>query len=49
MDNEKILDEIRRLCDPYSLLVIHGNKLQKVTVSFPRAVACRRYRLEEGR
>lgn len=34
MDNEKILDEIRRLCDPYSLLVIHGNTLEKVTCPF---------------
>jgi len=34
MDNEKILEEIRRLCDPYSLLVIHGNTLKKVTCPF---------------
>jgi len=34
MDNEKILDEIRKLCDPYSILVIYGRRLIKVRCAF---------------
>lgn len=34
MDNEKILDEIRKLCDPYSILVIYGRKLYRVRCPF---------------
>lgn len=34
MSNEKILEEIRRLCDPYSILVIYGWRLYKVRCPF---------------
>lgn len=34
MDNDKILDEIRRLCDPFSILVIYGRRLYKVRCPF---------------
>ena len=34
MDNDKILDEIRRLCDPYSILVIYGRRLYKIRCPF---------------
>ena len=34
MNNDKILDEIRRLCDPYSLLVIKGRSLYKISCPF---------------
>ena len=34
MDNEKILDEFSRLCDPYSLYVIWGKSLYKVSCPF---------------
>jgi len=34
MSNEKTLDEIRRLCDPYSILVIYGRRLYKVRCPF---------------
>lgn len=34
MSNEKILEEIRRLCDPYSILVIYGRRLYKVRCPF---------------
>lgn len=34
MDNEKILDEIRKLCDPNSLLVIKGKRLYKINCPF---------------
>lgn len=34
MDNEKILDEIRRLCDPNSILVIYKRSLYKIPCPF---------------
>jgi hypothetical protein len=34
MSNEKILEEIRKLCDPYSILVIYGRRLIKVRCPF---------------
>ncbi|MCU0377761.1 MAG: hypothetical protein MUC78_05820 [Bacteroidales bacterium] len=34
MSNEKTLDEIRRLCDPYSILVIYGKRLYKIRCPF---------------
>ena len=34
MDNDRILDEIRRLCDPFSVLVIYGRRLYKVRTPF---------------
>lgn len=34
MDNEKILEEIRRFCDPYSIFVIYKRSLYKVTCPF---------------
>jgi len=34
MENDKILDEIRRLCDPYSILVIYNRSLYKVSCPF---------------
>lgn len=34
MDNEKILGEIRKYCDPYSILVITGRKLIRVRCPF---------------
>jgi hypothetical protein len=34
MDNEKILAEIRKYCDPYSILVIYGRRLIKVRCPF---------------
>jgi hypothetical protein len=38
MDNEKILDEIRKWCDPYSLLVIAGKKLYVLSCPFKARV-----------
>jgi hypothetical protein len=32
--NEKILDEIRKYCDPYSILVIAGRKLIRLRCPF---------------
>lgn len=34
MSNEKILEEIRRFCDPYSILVIYNRSLYKVPCPF---------------
>ena len=34
MDNEKMLEEIRKYCDPYSILVIAGRKLIRVRCPF---------------
>ncbi len=34
MSNEKILEEIRKLCDPYSILIIYGRRLYKVRTPF---------------
>lgn len=34
MENEKILDEIRKLCDPSSILVIYKRTLYKVPCPF---------------
>lgn len=34
MDNEKILEEIRRFCDPYSILVIYKRSLYKIPCPF---------------
>jgi hypothetical protein len=32
--NDRILDDIRRLCDPYSLLVISKNRLIRIKCPF---------------
>ena len=34
MDNGKVLEEIRKYCDPYSILVIAGRRLIKVRCPF---------------
>ncbi|MBN2863384.1 MAG: hypothetical protein JXN62_09505 [Bacteroidales bacterium] len=34
MSNDKLLEEIRKYCDPYSLLVIYGRRLIKVRCPF---------------
>jgi hypothetical protein len=34
MDNEQILEEIRKYCDPYSILVIADRKLIRVRCPF---------------
>jgi hypothetical protein len=34
MDNEQILEEIRKYCDPYSILVITGRKLIRLRCPF---------------
>jgi len=34
MNNDKILEEIRKLCDPYSLLVISGHRLIRLKCPF---------------
>jgi hypothetical protein len=34
MDNDMILDEIRKYCDPYSILVIADRKLMRVRCPF---------------
>jgi hypothetical protein len=32
--NERIIDEIRRYCDPYSILVFYGDKLIRLRCPF---------------
>ncbi len=34
MDNEKMLEEIRKYCDPYSILVIAGKRLVRIRCPF---------------
>ena len=34
MDNDKILEEIRKYCDPYSILVIADRKLIRIRCPF---------------
>ena len=34
MSNEKILEEIRRLCDPFSILVIYRKRLYRISCPF---------------
>ena len=34
MDNEKMLEEIRKYCDPYSILVIADRKLMRIRCPF---------------
>jgi hypothetical protein len=34
MENDKILEEIRKYCDPYSILVIADRKLMRVRCPF---------------
>jgi hypothetical protein len=34
MDNDKMLDEIRKYCDPYSILVIANRKLTRIRCPF---------------
>lgn len=48
MSNEKILEEIRRLCDPYSILVIYGRRLYKVRCPFKVRVLVEVSSLKEG-
>lgn len=48
MSNEKILEEIRRLCDPYSILVIYGKRLYKVRCPYKVRVLVDVAGLKEG-
>lgn len=34
MDNEKMLEEIQKYCDPYSILVIAGKRLVRIRCPF---------------
>lgn len=38
MDNDKILEEIRKYCDPYSILVIADRRLVRVRCPFKAKV-----------
>jgi len=48
MSNDKLLEEIRKYCDPYSILVIYGRRLIKVRCPFKVRVLMDVAGLKEG-